>query len=292
MAIEVRCIDPQRPAFGARVTGLDIAAGVSAAQTQQVEAAIAHFGVLVFPHQQVTDEQQYAFSTGFGTMESATGDIADSTERRLPMYVNDISNLDQNGNVLAQDDRRRLFGLGNMLWHSDSSFKATPAKYSLLSARIIPHADGNTEFADMRAAWDSLDVATQALCQPLITRHSQLFSRGQLGFDDFTDEQRERWAPVRQRLVRLHPLSQRTSLFLSSHIGEIEGWPVPEARMFFRDLTEHATQREHVYSHRWQTHDLVMWDNQATMHRARRYDRTQIRDLHRTTVACDQPTVT
>lgn len=291
MAIEVTCIDPERPDFGARVTGLDIAAGVSHEETQQVETAIVRFGVLVFPQQQLSDDQQYAFSSGFGTMESATGDIADSADRRLPMHVNDISNLDKHGNVLAQDDRRRLFGLGNMLWHSDSSFKATPAKYSLLSARVIPDADGNTEFADMRAAWNGLDSATQTLCQPLITRHSQLFSRGQLGFDDFTEEQRERWAPVRQRLVRIHPLSQRTSLFLSSHIGEIEGWPVPEARMFIRDLTEHATQREHVYAHQWQTHDLVMWDNQATMHRARRYDHTQVRDLHRTTVACDQPTV-
>ena len=291
MAIEITCIDPERPDFGARVAGLDIAAGVSPEETQQIEAAIAGFGVLVFHHQQVTDDQQYAFSTGFGTMESATGDIADSTERRLPMHVNDISNLDQHGNVLAQDDRRRLFGLGNMLWHSDSSFKATPAKYSLLSARTIPHTDGNTEFADMRGAWDRLDPTTQALCQPLITRHSQLFSRGQLGFDDFTHEQRQRWAPVRQRLVRLHPLSRRTSLFLSSHIGEIEGWPVPEARMFLRDLAEHATQRDHVYAHRWQNNDLVMWDNQATMHRARRYDHKQVRDLRRTTVACDQPTV-
>ena len=207
------------------------------------------------------------------------------------MQVNDISNLDRNGAVLPRDDRRRLFGLGNMLWHSDSSFKATPAKYSLLSARVLPDGDGNTEFADMRAAWDTLDEKTKSTCRPLITRHSQLYSRGQLGFDDFTDEQRERWAPVRQRLVRVHPLSGRESLYLSSHIGEIEGWPVPEARMFIRDLTEHATQRERVYAHAWQPFDLVMWDNQATMHRARRYDHTQVRDLHRTTVACDAPTV-
>ena len=180
--------------------------------------------------------------------------------------------------------RRRLFGLGNQLWHSDSSFKDVPAKYSLLSARTIPDADGNTEFADMRAAYDALDERTKREVQDLICSHSQIFSRGILGFTDFTDEQRVQWAPVRQRLVRKHPSSGRLSLYLSAHAGGIEGWPVPEARAFLRDLTEHATQRKFVYAHAWKRHDLVMWDNRATMHRARRYDHTQVRDMRRTTL--------
>jgi alpha-ketoglutarate-dependent 2,4-dichlorophenoxyacetate dioxygenase len=159
-----------------------------------------------------------------------------------------------------------------------------PAKYSLLSARTIPDADGNTEFADMRAAYDALDEKTKREMQGLICSHSQIFSRGILGFTDFTDAERLKWAPVRQRLVRKHPSSGRLSLYLSAHAGGIEGWPVPEARAFLRDLTEHATQRKFVYAHAWKRHDLVMWDNRATMHRARRYDHTQVRDMRRTTL--------
>ena len=184
------------------------------------------------------------------------------------------------------DDSQVAFSrqLGNQLWHSDSSFKDVPAKYSLLSARVIPPSGGNTEFADMRAAYDALDAATQREVRELICAHSQIFSRGILGFDDFTEAERVKWAPVRQRLVRRHPATGRLSLYLSSHAGKIEGWPVPEARAFLRDLTEHATQRQFIYAHVWRQWDLVMWDNRVTMHRARRHDASQARDLRRTTL--------
>ena len=291
MTLHIKAIDETRPNFAARVDGVNIANGVDAQTARQLEDAIDQFGVLVFSDQHVTDEQQYAFSQHFGTMESATGDIAKVADRRLPMTMNDISNLDKSGNVVARDDRRRLFGLGNMLWHSDSSFKATPAKFSLLSARQIPGTGGNTEFADMRAAWDTLDADLQAECEALVTEHSQLYSRGSLGFDQFTEAEREKWRPVLQRLVRTHPRTGRRSLYLSSHIGGIVDWPVPEARMFIRDLTEHATQRQFVYAHSWCPLDLVMWDNRVTMHRARRYNHTEVRDMRRTTVACEEPTV-
>ena len=202
----------------------------------------------------------------------------------MSMDLNDISNLDRNGNVLARDDRRRLFSLGNQLWHSDSSFKDVPALYSLLSARTIPATGGNTEFADMRAAYDALSESEKREVQDLICLHSQIFSRGILGFEDYTDAERVKWAPVRQRLVRRHPGSGRLSLYLASHAGGIEGWPMPEARAFLRDLTEHATQRQFVYAHVWRPFDLVMWDNRATMHRARRFDSKEVRDMRRTTL--------
>jgi alpha-ketoglutarate-dependent 2,4-dichlorophenoxyacetate dioxygenase len=200
------------------------------------------------------------------------------------MDLNDISNLDRNNKVLPRDDRRRLFGLGNQLWHSDSSFKPVPAKYSILSARTIPPAGGNTEFADMRAAHEALDAEGKAEVRDLICQHSQIFSRGILGFTDFTDAEREKWAPVRQHLVRRHPVTGGLSLYLSAHAGGIEGWPMPEARAFLRDLNELATQRMFVYAHAWRPHDVVMWDNRVTMHRARRYDARQARDLRRTTL--------
>ena len=291
MVLRIEPIDPARPDFAGVVSGVNIAAGVSPTEAAAIEAGMDRFAVLVFHGQAINDPQQLAFSQHFGPMETATGDIVQGAERRLSMDINDISNLDKDGKVLARDDRKRLFSLGNMLWHSDSSFKATPAKFSLLSARVIPDHGGNTEFADMRAAWDGLDDATKAEIRDLVCDHTQLHSRGVLGFTDFTEEERRRFAPVPQRLVRRHPASGRLSLYLSSHAGTVHGWPVPEARMLLRDLTEHATQREFVYRHTWKQHDLVMWDNRTTMHRARRYPADQVRDLHRTTVADSAPTL-
>ena len=285
MTITIRPIDPATRAFFAgEVSGIDLTRRLSDAEVAAIHSGMDEFGVLVFHDQNLTDEQQLAFSRQLGPLETATGDIAAPEDRRLSMDVNDISNLDKHGKVVARDDRRRLFSLGNQLWHSDSSFKAVPAKYSLLSARTIPAEGGNTEFADMRAAYDALDEATKREVHDLVCRHSQIFSRGVLGFDEFTEAERVKWAPVRQRLVRRHPTTGRLSLYLASHAGEIEGWPVPEARAFLRDLTEHATQRQFVYAHVWRLHDLVMWDNRVTMHRARRFDGRQVRDMRRTTL--------
>jgi alpha-ketoglutarate-dependent 2,4-dichlorophenoxyacetate dioxygenase len=288
MRITINPIDPtDRPFFAGEVSGADWRRVPTPEEVETIHRGMDRFGVLVFRDQDINDEQQVAFSRALGPLETATGDIAKPEERRLSMDVNDISNLDKDNKVVGRDDRRRLFGLGNQLWHSDSSFKDVPAKYSILSARIIPGEGGNTEFADMRAAYDSLDEATKKEVHDLICRHSQIFSRGVLGFTDFTDEERVKWAPVRQRLVRRHPRTGRLSLYLSSHAGEIEGWPVPEARAFLRDLNEHATQRKFVYAHVWRPHDIVMWDNRVTMHRARRYDHTKVRDMHRTTLTAE-----
>ena len=285
MTVQIRPVDAAgRPSFAGVVTGLDLRQPASPDAIAAIHAGMDRFGALVFHDQPIDDAQQLAFSRALGPLEQATGDIAAPQDRRVSMDLNDISNLDKDNRVLARDDRRRLFGLGNQLWYSDSSFKEVPAKYSLLSARRIPPAGGNTEFADMRAAWDALDEETKAEVRDLVCRHSQIFSRGTLGFTEFTDAERLKWAPVRQRLVRRHPVTGRLSLYLSSHAGEIEGWPVPEARAFLRDLTEHATQRAFVYRHVWQPHDLVMWDNRTTMHRARRYDHTEVRDMRRTTL--------
>ncbi len=264
MTVSIRPIDPvSRPYFAGEVSGVDVTQPLSHADAAAISAGMDHYGVLVFHDQHFTDETQLAFSRNFGALEQATGDIAQGSERRLSMDVNDISNLDKNNQLLARDDRRRLFGLGNRLWHSDSSFKTVSAKYSLLSARRIPSAGGNTEFADMRAAYDALDDDTKAECENLICEHSQLYSRSVLGFTAFTDDERRKFAPVQQRLVRRHPVTGRKSLFLASHAGAILGWPVPEARAFLRDLTEHATQRQFVYAHVWRQWDLVMWDNRV-----------------------------
>ena len=284
MSHNIKPIDPDKSLFGGDVSGIDLTHRLTDAEVAAIHAGMDRFGVLVFHNQQLEDEQQIAFSRQLGALEQATGDIMSEKDRRLSMDLNDISNVDKHGELLPRDDRRRLFGLGNMLWHSDSSFKEVPAMYSLLSARKIPPTGGNTEFADMRAAYDALDEATKREVHDLFCAHSQIFSRSILGFDEFTEAERAKWAPVRQRLVRRHPNTGRLSLYLSSHAGMIEGWPVPEARSFLRDLMEHATQRQFVYAHVWRPWDVVMWDNRVTMHRARRFDPREVRDMRRTTL--------
>jgi alpha-ketoglutarate-dependent 2,4-dichlorophenoxyacetate dioxygenase len=293
MILSIQPVDAvSRPFFAGEVSGIDITKPLREDQARSIERAMDQYAVLVFHDQHFNDETQLAFSRNFGNLEEASGDLDWGKARRIESaLVNDISNLDNDNQVLAADSRRRLFSLGNRLWHSDSSFKEVPAKYSLLSARSIPSTGGNTEFADMRAAYDTLDAATKAEIHGLVCEHSQLYSRAQLGFSDFTDEDRVRFKPVLQRLVRIHPSTGRKSLYLASHAGGIVGWPVPEARALLRDLIEHATQRQLVYAHEWKQWDLVMWDNRATMHRARPFDPKEVRDMHRTTVGCERSTM-
>jgi alpha-ketoglutarate-dependent 2,4-dichlorophenoxyacetate dioxygenase len=284
MAFDVR---PLHPLFAGELSGCDV---TRLDDVGPIEAALDQNAVLVIRDQKLTDEQQLAFSRQFGEMEFTGGTgISKPGEIRLHPAFADVSNLGTDNQPLARDNRRRLYSLGNRLWHSDSSFKPIPAKYSILSGRIVAENGGETEFADMRAAYDALDAATKAQIEDLVCEHSLLYSREQLGFD-LTPEEQASMRPVRQRLVRAHRATGRKSLYLGSHIGTILGWPMPEARAFIRDLTEHATQPQFVYAHRWQPLDLVIWDNRQVIHRVRRYDESKPRDMRRTTVAGDTVT--
>ena len=284
-------IQPLTPGFVGEVAGIDLTAPLDAATIAALESGMDQFAVLVFHDQRITDDQQMAFTRNFGAIEVARGgNITRPEQQRLPVGMNDVSNLGQDNQPLARDDRRRLFNLGNQLWHSDRSFRAIPAKYSLLSCRLPATTGGNTEFADMRAAYDALDATSRAEIDGLICEHSLIYSRGSLGFTELTEEERAAFRPVRQSLVRTHPVSGRKSLYLSSHIGTIVGWPRPEAMAFIRDLAEHATQPRFVYAHRWRQWDLVIWDNRQSMHRVRRFDDRAPRDMRRTTVAGTDPT--
>ncbi|HEX3399769.1 MAG TPA: TauD/TfdA family dioxygenase [Acetobacteraceae bacterium] len=289
MAVTVR---PLHPLFVGEVSGVDITQPLTRDEVAAIEAGMDRYAVLVFRDQRLTDEAQLAFSRRFGELEQTRGTgISKPGEQRLDPAFADVSNLDKDNRLLARDNRRRLYSLGNRLWHSDSSFKAIPATYSLLSGRVVVDRGGETEFADMRAAYDALDAATRAEIEDLVCEHSLIYSREVLGFDDLTSEERATMRPVRQRLVRRHPVTGRKSLYIASHIGAIIGWPMPEARALIRDLTEHATQPQFVYSHRWRQWDLVMWDNRQVMHRVRRYDESKPRDMRRTTVAGTTVTV-
>jgi alpha-ketoglutarate-dependent 2,4-dichlorophenoxyacetate dioxygenase len=289
MPISIR---PLTRNIAGEVSGVDITKPLSKDEVAAIEAGMDKHAVLVFRDQDLTDEQQMAFTRNFGTIEDARGgNVTKPQDKRLATGMNDVSNLGKDGKPLARDSRQRLFNIGNMLWHSDSSFRAIPAKYSLLSARVVNKKGGNTEFAHMGAAYEALDEETRAEIESLICEHSLMYSRGSLGFLDYTEEEKVMFKPVRQRLVRSHPVTGRKSLYLSSHAGAIPGMPMPEARMLLNDLKEHATQPQFVYVHKWRLHDLVIWDNRQTMHRVRRYDESQPRDMRRTTVAGDSPTV-
>jgi len=289
MPITIRAL---HETFMGEVAGVDLTRSLDAAAVAAIKGGMDRHAVLVFHDQAVTDEQQVAFSRNFGPLEPAVNsNVTALADRRLGLELADVSNLDKDNRIFERDDRRRMFNLGNQLWHSDASFRAVPAKYSLLSGRAIPSWGGNTEFADMRAAFDALEEATKREIDDLVCEHSLMFSRGVLGFGPFSDDEKKNFRPVRQKLVRVHPVTGRKSLFISSHIGGIVGWPVPEARAFIRDLTEHATQPRFTYAHKWRVNDLVIWDNRTTMHRARRYpDTGEVRDMRRTTITGDGPT--
>jgi len=285
-------VTPLKPEFGARIEGADLRRPLTAEEFTVMDAAINRYGFLVIPGQDIDDDQQMAFAARFGPIEQTRATVDVQKQRLKHFAMNDISNLDEKGEILAADDRRRFFSLGNRLWHSDSSFKATPAKHSLLHARSIPPSGGETEFADTRGAWDALPAEMQAGLRDLVCDHSLIYSRAQLGFAEWTEAERQQFAPVPQRLVRRHAESGRTALFLSSHIGRIHGMPTPEAMMLIRDLLEHATQPCFVHTHRWAVGDVVMWDNRTSLHRGRAYDdRRYKRDMRRVTLSDVAPTL-
>jgi alpha-ketoglutarate-dependent 2,4-dichlorophenoxyacetate dioxygenase len=275
--------------FAGEVTGLDICKPLSGVEVAAIEHGMDQYAVLSFPDQPLTDEQQVTFTANFGELEiTLAGQMAKPEERRFQqLELGDISNFNgaDTTRLRARDDKRRMYALANRLWHSDASFRAVGAGYTLLHARIVPSRGADTQFADMRAAYDALSPSEKAEVEDLVCEHSIVFSREQIGFGDYNPGHEEHLKPVPHKLVLTHPKTGRKSLYLSSHIGGIVGWPIPEARAFIRDLTEHATQPQFVYSHKWRVGYMVMWDNRTVMHRATRFrDLEEVRDLRRTSL--------
>jgi len=242
------------------------------------------YAILVFHDQPFTDEEHLAFAQRLdGRLHSGTGSRVVQNNRFGNEALADISNLDTRGEIMKPDDRRRAYNLGNRLWHTDASFKDPAGRYSMLHAKVVPPAPADTEFADLRAAYDVLPAETKERLEGLQAHHSVAYSRHVLGFE-FSEEERARLEGAIHPLVRTNPRSGRRSLYLASHASRIIDWPVPEGRLLLHDLIEHATQREFVYRHRWSVGDLVIWDNRATMHRAREFDDTKhVRELRRVT---------
>jgi alpha-ketoglutarate-dependent 2,4-dichlorophenoxyacetate dioxygenase len=275
------------PHIGAEIRGLDLRQPIDEAAVKALWRAIDTHAVLVFHDQQVSDAELRAFAARFGELEIGRS-AARGGRRRLQFpEIGDISNLDEDSRIRARDDRKRLDSLGNRLWHTDASYMPVPVVLGMLFAVAVPPPSpfgaGETEFADMRAAYDALSDAQKAVVDPLVVEHDVFWSRGQIGFTEFPAGEREQYPPSRQRLVRRHSGSGRKCLYLSAHASHIVGWPIPEGRLLLRDLEEHAAQREFVYSHKWRVGDLVIWDNRDTMHRGRPHDESQPRDLRRAT---------
>jgi alpha-ketoglutarate-dependent 2,4-dichlorophenoxyacetate dioxygenase len=272
------------PAFAAEVSPVDLRAVFDAGTLEEIRQGMDRYGVLVFHEQPFTDEEQIAFATRFdGELHAKTGISVLQKSRLGNEALTDISNLDEDGEVIKSDDRRRMYSLGNRLWHTDASFQDPPGRYSMLHARVVPPVPADTQFADMRAAYDALSGEMKQRLEGLQVHHSIAYSRRTLGFE-FSPEEEERLQGAIHPLVRTIPSSGRRSLYLASHASRILDWPVPDARLLLRDLMEHATQREFTYTHSWQADDLVIWDNRATMHRGLAYDDTKYkRELRRVT---------
>ena len=285
-------INKLHPTFGGEVGPIDLSNIVEDEALAEIRTAMDEYAVLVFHDQTFDNDEQAAFAERLdGELHSKTGTVALQANRFGNETISDISNVDAEGELLDAADRRRLFGLANRLWHTDASFQDPAGRYSMLSARIVPPVPADTDFADMRAAYDALDENMKARLEGLLVHHSITYSRQRLGFE-LTQKEQEILAGAYHPLVRTLPKSgpgtvpgsERKSLYLASHASRIVDWPVPEGRMLLNQLIEHATQPQFVFSHRWRVGDLVIWDNRTTMHRATPFDdKTHIRDMRRVT---------
>ncbi|MFT5173471.1 MAG: alpha-ketoglutarate-dependent 2,4-dichlorophenoxyacetate dioxygenase [Gammaproteobacteria bacterium] len=283
MAIDVT---RKHDTFFAQIGGVDLRRPLSGESWREIEAAFNGEAVLLFRDQPLTDQQQLAFSERFGPVFSATNYHWKKQQRRVHAKMADISNIGPGGELLAPKDERRLHALANRLWHTDNTFKHIPARCSLLLAREVPQQGGDTEFADMRAAYDALPQAKKTQIEDLVVEHSVSHSRKSMGIDVLTDGARNELPPVQQVLVRYNASSSRKALYIASHASHIVGWPQDKGRALLDELTAHATQSRFVYRHQWRAGDLILWDNRCTMHRATEYDDLHARrDMQRSTVS-------
>jgi alpha-ketoglutarate-dependent 2,4-dichlorophenoxyacetate dioxygenase len=277
-------LEPLHPVFVAEASGLDLTKPISRADACAINAAMNQFGVLVWRGQPLTVQQQIQFATAFGPLDIGLKRVFKRPERLEDERLIDISNVGVDGTIQGRDSPKNLSNFANQLWHSDSSFMRTRAAYSMLHALVIPSWGGDTEFADLRAAYDALDARTRTMIADLCAEHYALHTRILLGNDAYTDEQKNLMPPVVWPIVDIHPGSGRKVLFVGVHARQIIGLSTAESRLLLSDLLEHATQRQRVYVHKWQVGDFVMWDNRSTIHRGRRFDLSQRRELRRTTV--------
>ena len=272
------------PTFAAEVSPVDLREVSDEGTLTHLRKAMSEYGVLVFKSQQLSLQDQLDFAQRLdGVLHTKTSNSVLSKNRFGNDALTDISNVSQDGDIMAADDRRRMNNISNRIWHTDASFENPPGRYSMLCARTIPPVRADTEFADMRAAYDALDDQMKATIENLHVFHSIVYSRHTMGFD-FSPEERAKLPGANHPLVRTIENSSRKALYLASHADHVVEWPIPEGRLLLRDLIEHATRPQFVYSHEWTVGDFVIWDNRTTMHRGRPFDdKTYKRELTRVT---------
>ena len=278
-------ICPVTQNFAAEIGDVDLSR-LAESDLAGIKEAFWKYAVLIFPDQHLAPQQHLDFAAAFGPIEAERVLDHERVSPRLAHSFADISNLDEAGRIWAGDSRQRMYKAGNRLWHTDSSFRFRPGLCSLLYATTIAPIGGHTEFADQRAAYDALPAEMKKKLERLVAEHCIATSRERSGFTEFSEIEAKRLPPVPQAVVRTIPQNGRQSLYLASHAGRILGMPEPEGRALIDQLIAHVTQRQFVYTHRWRTHDLVMWDNRCTMHRGTDYDDLRwVRDMRRATVS-------
>ncbi|HLF77321.1 MAG TPA: TauD/TfdA family dioxygenase [Dehalococcoidia bacterium] len=276
------------PLFAAEVTSSIELRSVYDEQTlSEIRAGMDEYAVLVFHAQPFTDEEQLAFAERLDGQLNRNRVLAKNRFNNDALV--DISNVDETGEVMDTYNRRRMYNLGNRLWHTDASFNDPRGRYSMLHARVVPEVGGDTEFADLRAAYDALPEAMKTEIEALKAHHSVMHSRQTLGFEDFSKEEAERLEGAIHPLVHTIPGSGRRSLYIASHASRIIDWPVPDGRLLLLELRDHAVQQQFRYTHSWEVGDLVIWDNRATMHRGLPYEDTKYRRELRRVTTLDVP---
>lgn len=272
------------PIFAGEVSPIDLRAVRDRRTLETLRAGMDEYAVLVFRDQTLTIEDQLGFARRFdGELHTKTGISAVAKNRLGHEAATDISNVDANGNILEREDRRRMFSLANRLWHTDASFQNPAGRYSMLYACVVPPVRSDTQFVDMRAAYDGLDAETQKMLGGLTAHHSIAYSRQTLGFR-FSEEEQDKLQGAVHPMVRVNPRTHRRSVYVASHANRVMEWPVPDGRLLIWDLVSRATQPQSIYSHEWRRGDLVIWDNLATMHRGTYFDDSKHqRELRRVT---------
>lgn len=276
-------IEPIHPDFGARITGVDMGAPVDEVVMEQIRAAADEYSFLYFPDQEMDDARQLAFTRRLG--EPEPNHVIQGQEGRI-VYFGTIGNVMEDGSTLGNDHKRTIFQTGNNMWHSDSSFRTVPSKFSVMCAYEVPEEGGLTEFVSERAAYRRLPDATKARIDPLLAVHDYVFSRSKVAPDAVSPSHAASLPPVRQKLVRTNPRTGAKNYFVGSHAKEIVGWDFTESRALLDDLLARATEPGHIYSHAWRPGDLVVWDNRCLLHRGSGYDADKYRRRMRQTRVC------
>ncbi len=274
--------------FAAEVSGIDLKRPLGDEAFAALQEVIDTHAVAVFREQFLEDAELVAFAERFGPLEVP---LARDQYGGVHEKVTMLANVDDDGNLIAQEDAHAVYMKGNLLWHTDSSFKPVPCSYSLLAAHEVPSRGGNTEFADARACYDDwqgpFGDTTKEDLEDLVCEHSIVYSRSLISGDIFSDEEKRAFAPPRQPLVRTHPRTGRKVYYVGSHCSHVVGWPIEDGRALVRELTDFCVRSDHVYSHQWRVGDLVIWDNRSVLHRGLPYDPAERRVMHRATVAGD-----